>query len=234
MVQFCGLVKDGRVLQEKLYYGEPPAESSHGKWLPIVGNEPLYDPEFQELRGPMPAIEYNKIRLVWNVVDLPLPVVKANHKAKLSAIRWTYSNAGTTWLDPNDIERQLDTTDSVIMKMIGGTLLALLATMNNMPFSINWKFLDGSFLNLDTNLLIRIFFSVAMYIEACYDTESMYVEQIDAAQTPEAVVAINITKGWPRTPNTPNVSTIMNTNPPIDTSVHIKDYMAGGGCCDGM
>lgn len=228
MVQYFGRVLEGQIVEEKLFFGAPPAPAEIGgsvaKWLPFVGTEPTFVQEYQCLNGPRYQITDTAINMFWTVSNLALPVVKAHHKAKAAALRWAYNNAGTFWIDRDGTLRAIDTSDSVVTKLIGATLMAILAGQQGYPFELNWKFGDGSFLTLNTETLAHVFYACASYIEDCYNVEALFCDAIDKAQTPEEVMAVDLTKGWPtNTPNPPDIAKIISDFPPIDTSVRVHN-----------
>ena len=57
-------------------------------------------------------------------------------------------------------------------------------------FKTQWKCADGHFVQLDAMQLRAIGDAVTAHVEACFGREAELVEQIDAAQTPEELAAI--------------------------------------------
>lgn len=228
MVRFCGRVDQGRIVEQKLFYGVLPTPNDGSVWLPQCGCEPNYNPEYQKLVGPRYQITDTAINLFWDVVDLPLPTVQSNHKSKLAAIRYAYATAGTFWTDPNGVTQEVDTTDDVVIKLVGACLMSLLAQMQGHPFSLQWKFGSqadaGFFITLTSEVLITVFLAASNHVQMCYQNESDLTYRINAAHTPEEVMAVDITKGWPVEccANPPDISAIMAPSVPIDTSVPLS------------
>lgn len=206
-----GLVLNGNVLEECESSIFPDTyQDTAAEWLPFIGDPPTYDPQFQTLVGPTYVVTATNIQQCWTVQFLGIHAIRENLKTELADIRYQHEVGGTTWTK-NGTTYNLDTSREVQAKLSGASMFAQLylaqvqaAQAANQPapavFSMNWKFLDGTFLSIDVNDLISIFSTVVMYVEECYNNESLLCAQICAAATAPIAMAIDLTVGWPASP----------------------------------
>ena len=67
---------------------------------------------------------------------------------------------------------------------------AVVTARLDLEFKTRWKCADGRFVTLDAMQLRAIGDAVIAHVEACFTRESELCEQIDAAETPEDLAAI--------------------------------------------
>lgn len=93
--------------------------------------------------------------------------------------------------------------------VIGGTLLptdeksevkitgARLAAEANPAYTVRWKVAPGQFVTFDATAVIALSNTVRAHIQACFDNEDAISALINAAETNDAVDAVDIESGWP-------------------------------------
>jgi hypothetical protein len=79
----------------------------------------------------------------------------------------------------------------------GAALAALIAKNAAQPFQITWTFADNSTAVLDAEQMIGLGITVMAHVDACYVNARALRGAIDAAADMAALLAINITAGWP-------------------------------------
>lgn len=75
-------------------------------------------------------------------------------------------------------------------------LAILMAVMQDPNFSVNWKVVEG-FLTLHAADIMQLTAGIRMYVQACFDKELDFQDQIDSAVTDADFAAINPNAGWP-------------------------------------
>ncbi|HEY8064643.1 MAG TPA: DUF4376 domain-containing protein [Methylosinus sp.] len=122
---------------------------------------------------------------------LPAPTLGQAKSAKLAALaerRWRAETAGAV-VDgmrlPTDEKTQAKLTAAVVASVLD----------NN--YAVNWKLADGSFASFDHATLIAVAQGVRAHVQGCFDREATLVAAIDAASEIGALAAIDIETGWP-------------------------------------
>lgn len=67
----------------------------------------------------------------------------------------------------------------------------------NPAYVVNWKAAPGLFLTLDATAIIATANAVAAHVQACFTREMVLSDEIGNATTLDALLAIDITTGWP-------------------------------------
>lgn len=81
-------------------------------------------------------------------------------------------------------------TDDVSQQRITGAALAAFLDPN---LIVNWK-TDAGFVQLTAAQIIGIAQAVRAHVQACFDREAELLDQVAAAEVPEA---IDLSQGWP-------------------------------------
>lgn len=122
---------------------------------------------------------------------LPTPTLVALKAAKLAALadrRWRAETAGTIVNGmslPTDEKTQAKLTAAVVASVLDNA------------YSVNWKLSDGSFILLDHAALITAAQGVRAHVQGCFDREATLAGEIAAAADAAALAAIDIDAGWP-------------------------------------
>jgi hypothetical protein len=74
---------------------------------------------------------------------------------------------------------------------------AVVASVLDNAYQLQWKLADGSFALLDHAALIAAAQGVRTHVQACFDSEAALVQQIVAAADRDALAAVDIESGWP-------------------------------------
>lgn len=74
---------------------------------------------------------------------------------------------------------------------------AVVASVLDNAYQLQWKLADGSFALLDHAALIAAAQGVRAHVQACFDREAALVQQIAAAADRDALAAVDIESGWP-------------------------------------
>ena len=110
-----------------------------------------------------------------------LAELKQSKRDKIAAARYAAETGGCT------IDGVTIATDRGSQALL--TAAVVMARMDP-EFKTRWKCADGRFVTLDAMQLRAIGDAVIAHIEACFAREGELCEQIDAAQTPEELDAI--------------------------------------------
>ncbi|BBU61406.1 hypothetical protein MSC49_13410 [Methylosinus sp. C49] len=122
---------------------------------------------------------------------LPIPTLaeaKSKRLAALAARRWRAETAGTSVNGmslPTDEKTQAKLTAAVVASVLD----------NN--YAVNWKLANGAFVMLDHATLIAVAQGVRAHVQSCFDREAQLVAAIVAAQDSAALEAIDIDADWP-------------------------------------
>lgn len=133
-------------------------------------------------------LDHQRIRRVWGVEPIPLDEVKAARKAVATDLRWQKETAGIL------IAGMLVATDDRSKTLILGKRAQ---AQSNPAMVFRWKAASGDWVDLTGDQIIAIADAVADHVQACFDREGDLHDLIDAAETAEAVLAVDIAAGWP-------------------------------------
>ena len=123
-----------------------------------------------------------------DVEPIPLEEVKATCKAAATDLRWRKETAGIL------ISGVPVATDDRSKTLILGKRAQ---AQRNPSMSFRWKAAGGEWVELTGSQIIAIADAVADHVQACFDREGELHDAIDAAETAAAVLAVDITAGWP-------------------------------------
>ncbi|MCM8738276.1 DUF4376 domain-containing protein [Azospirillum sp. A1-3] len=168
----------------------------YGFW-PVERAAATYDPATQRLSGEVSRLPDADRRVVVEtplVVELTdeelaarLTVAKAERKAAATAKRWEVEVAGTI---VNGIPVATDDRSKTL-------ILGKRAQAQADPdMTFRWKAVNG-WVELSGAQIIAIADAVADHVQACFDREGELHDAIDAAKDAAAVLAVDITAGWP-------------------------------------
>jgi len=117
-----------------------------------------------------------------------LAETKAQLRAALADRRWRAETAGTM------VSGLSLSTDE---KTQGKLTAAVVASVLDNDYAVNWKLADGSFLLFDHATLIAVAQGVRAHVQSCFDREAQLVAAIDDAPDIAALTALDIEAGWP-------------------------------------
>jgi len=123
------------------------------------------------------------------VPPAPLPITAADALASLAARRFDAEEAGTTF---NNYPLATDRTTQAKM-----TAAYVKASADPDYTIAAWKFGPGVFVELDAETIIAAANAIDAHIQACFWHEAELSALILAAETPEALAAIDLDLGWP-------------------------------------
>lgn len=124
----------------------------------------------------------------FQIVPLPMDVARLAFRSKVADLRWQRETGGIV------IQGAPIRTDRESQAMLSG---ATLSAQLDPALPIKWKGADGVFRVLDAETILAIARAVLAHVQACFDREAELVEIIDAAETHDALLAIDIEAGWP-------------------------------------
>jgi hypothetical protein len=113
---------------------------------------------------------------------------KARKLAALADRRWRAETGGTT------IAGRRFSSDE---KAQGKLTAAVVASVLDNAYQLQWKLADGAFVTLDHATLIAAAQGVRAHVQACFDEEAARRSAIVAAEDRAALAAIDIESGWP-------------------------------------
>jgi hypothetical protein len=126
------------------------------------------------------------------VVDpTPLEMVRLTMLSRVDRIRETKVNEGC-----DTPSGRVQTDDVSIRNILGSVQTASLSVMLNQPFSIQWRMADNSLPTLDASAMIAMGVAVMSHVKACYTHSWEIKDAITAADTIEAIKAIDLESGW--------------------------------------
>ena len=117
-----------------------------------------------------------------------LEAAKEQKLAALAAKRFEVETGGTTL---NGIPVATDRESVAIITA------AYVAAKEDPEYAIRWKAAQGVFVTLDAQTIIATAHAARAHVQTCFDREADLTEAILAAETVEALDAIDINAGWP-------------------------------------
>ncbi|WP_018264309.1 DUF4376 domain-containing protein [Methylosinus sp. LW4] len=121
----------------------------------------------------------------------PVPTlaeIRSKRLAAVAARRWRAETAGTS---VNGMRIFTDETTQAKLTA------AVVASVLNNNYAVNWKLADGGFVMLDHAALIAVAQGVRAHVQSCFDREAQLVAAILAAQDSAALASIDIDSAWP-------------------------------------
>ena len=128
------------------------------------------------------------IQLVQLVEPIPLAEMKAVRKASATELRWQQETRGIV------IAGVPVATDDRSKTLILGKRAQAQA---DPAMIFRWKAASGEWVDLTGAQIIAVADAVADHVQACFDREGELHDAIDAAETAEAVLTVDIAAGWP-------------------------------------
>lgn len=139
---------------------------------------------------------------VWHVSDVaaaesilathdPLSAARAQKLAELAAFRWDRQQAGFTLAGT-----RFATDAEARANLAGAALAALLAAQAEEEYQVTWKSPDGPVV-LTGPVVIAAARAIEAWVRALFTREAALAEQIAALTDWQAVLAVEITEGWP-------------------------------------
>jgi hypothetical protein len=172
----------------------PPAQlpwviSPDAQIMGVEERRPSFDPRLEHLYGPLWTITETHAIADFQVHDNPLWAAQHALKAEVAENRWRQEVAGVKF-DLQGSQVHLDTSregrhvfvQALSLMPDGGTL--------------NWKFPEGWFLITKPELYAMVMAGAA-HIQTCFAWERIICDQIDAAQTKQELLQIDLT--YPQT-----------------------------------
>lgn len=117
-----------------------------------------------------------------------LDEAKAERLALLADRRWLAQNGGIVLSGV-----PLPTDDGMQIKITG----ARLAAEANPAYTVRWKIRPGVFVSFDAAAVIGLSDTIRAHVQGCFDNEDALSALIVAAETNDAVDAVDIESGWP-------------------------------------
>ena len=118
------------------------------------------------------------------VEAIPAPTFEELKIAKYNEIAAARYDAETGGVDLNGVKIATDRGSQALLTA------AVVTARLDLEFKTRWKCADGHFVTLDAMQLRAIGDAVTAHVEKCFTREAELCEQIDAAQTPEELDAI--------------------------------------------
>lgn len=134
----------------------------------------------------------NRIIRMWPVEPIPLDEVKAARKVAATAKRYEVETggilmAGTTIRTDRESQALINGAYGLARDMLSGDVSSE---------AIDFKGADG-WAEIEPAAMVTIGRAVALHVQACFRAERTLHDAIDAAETAEAVLDVDITAGWP-------------------------------------
>lgn len=169
-------------------------------YVPVTTQErPAFDPT-KNATLQAPALVGNAWVRQWRQTDATAEQIaerltqrKAEVWGRVKAIRDQHENGGVAV--PNIGTFQTD--DRSKIKISGAVTMALIAQANNQQFSESFTLADNTEAELDGPAMIAVGITVGRHVSACHARSKDLRAQINAAETVEALNAIDIEAGWP-------------------------------------
>ncbi len=171
----------GNIVRKEEFDGEAPAlAAAKGlRWVPDT--PPAYDPATQIT--PTPVLPVTGGAVQYSVTPIPLETVRATRLAALATHRYERETGGIS------VNGASIRTDRESQAALAAKRLGRLATTD-------WK-AEYGWITLDQAALEAVQQAVTEYVEACFARERALCEAIAAAADVAALIAIDITTGWP-------------------------------------
>lgn len=147
---------------------------------------------FAAAQGWLPAGE---AQIGWRLIEgglvAPTPEIatlRAQRLTELAALRFTQETAGLT-VNGARIE-----TDRAAQSLLTGAVALIGLDPNRV---LDWKTAAGAWVSLDAPTVQALALAVAAHVEACFSAERAHAEALAALDTAEALMAYDLTVGWP-------------------------------------
>lgn len=161
------------------------AEEKGLKWIP--DSPPAFNSK-KETRTQTSPVPVDAEEVPYVVSDIPLDDIKAKRKAEATAKRKAVVSAGVV------VGESVVTADDTDQSKMTGAVVSLDKGYITAP--LKWKASD-TFVSIDAATLDAIGEAVAQKVEAGYAREAALWTAIDACDTADEVLAVDLTEGWP-------------------------------------
>jgi hypothetical protein len=121
-----------------------------------------------------------------------LETAKARKWAEVKSFRVTKMQLPCT--TPSGV---VDADSASVTNIQGAAQGAALAKMAASPLSMDWRMHDNTLVTMDADAVIAMALAVMAQVQGCYARSWALETEIEAADTIEAVQAVDITVGWP-------------------------------------
>jgi hypothetical protein len=150
-----------------------------------------FNPMTQYLRGPLFTIAEDTVTAHYEVVDTVIELARNNFKQKAAEERYKKEVSGIkVTLQENEY--------SVTTQRVDRDIFAVNAMLLGDNETLNFKFSEG-FVQLTKSDLLTVSNAIKAHVQAAFTWESNIFAQIDAAETAEQLLAIEIVEA-PQTP----------------------------------
>jgi hypothetical protein len=153
------------------------------KILPATNDIPEFDPRFQTVSQTSHTIADDEVVFVYTVEDKTLEQIKEEYKAGVKPERQRRENTS--------IEVTINNS-AITVSTDRENRLALIAKYIAGPGLHNFKFDNGTWLEITTEDLQTIIQAVDLKVQEAYDWELAKLQEIDACETKEAVYEVEI------------------------------------------
>jgi hypothetical protein len=153
------------------------------KILPARNEIPEYDPRFQTVSQTIHTITDTEVVFVYTVSDKPLEQIKGEYKVGVKPERQRRENTS--------IEVTINNS-TITVSTDRENRLALTSKYIAGPGPHNFKFDNGTWLEITTEDLQTIISAIDSKVQEAFDWELAKLQEIDACETKEAVYEVEI------------------------------------------
>lgn len=157
--------------------------AEHG-WYPCTLVNERYDPA-RQIRSTEPTCEFDaesqRVTATYTIVDKPIETIKYERKQLMAESRYAEEVNGVALPDGTPLDTDRDTQG----RIAGAFSLA----SANPDVVINWKSQSG-WIQLDAPTVVAMGVAIGTHVQECFTKERAKCEEIDAADTVDAVLAV--------------------------------------------
>ena len=165
------------------YLNVPITFTEDIKILPARNDIPAYDPRFQTVSQTSHTISATEVVFNYGVSDKSLEQIKSERKAEVAPERWNKENTTvsvTLYGNTITISTSRENRLAIVSKVVSDGGLH------------NYKFDDGSWVEISSADLVTILNAIDDVVQAAFDWEFAKLAEIDACLDGEAVYAVVI------------------------------------------
>lgn len=154
---------------------------------PIQGSEPIYDNTTQRLIGPQYVFDGDTVQRVYVVEAIPSADLQSDIWARIKQIRDINTQQGGykaqgKWFHSDTFSRS---------QQIGLVIMG-----SSIPAGLQWKTMDGSFVEMTPTLAQAVFQAAALQDNLLFSYAEQLNQQVKLSTNP---TSIDIEQGWPET-----------------------------------
>lgn len=158
--------------------------------LPILGDEPAYDPATQRMAGPTYQLDGSVVRRVYTVEQIPAEEIRAARTAAIAARRYDAEVAGVVWRGYGIA------TDRGSRDLIDQEVMAI--SRGERADGEGWKCLSTAtgrmvFWSVSNDEFNSMASAVRRYVKACFAREAALLGALEAGDYSDDMLAT----GWP-------------------------------------